>query len=115
MHRPGADPDRMGPEDFLCDFCGGHWAPDRPMVEGHRGSLICGPCLTVAYTALKLARDNSPPQPGETCVMCLAPKDSPHWRSPATPVHPLICEPCADQAARQLEKDKDSDWSRPRA
>ena len=55
MHRPGSDPLDMRAEDFLCDFCGEHWSEERPMVEGHHGSLACGPCLTAAFRATWLA------------------------------------------------------------
>lgn len=115
MHRPGSNELDMTAEDFLCDFCASHWAPDRPMVEGHRGSLVCGPCLSVAYAAVVHHAHNDRPEPGETCVLCLAEKQDPHWRSPVTPAHPLLCAPCIEQAARKLEKDRDCEWSRPTA
>lgn len=113
MHRQGADPSMMSPEDFLCDFCMHHWTPERPMVEGHRGSLICGRCLTVAYAAVHVLGAGEPAPEGETCLLCLSQKLGPHWRSEVVDARPLVCADCLNQAARQLEKDRDSDWKRP--
>jgi hypothetical protein len=111
MHRPGSNPDHMTAEDFLCDFCLHHWTPDRPMVEGHRGSLLCGECLTMAYVLAK-----SPHAPTATedaaCILCLQHKPGPHGLGPRAD-GPIVCAECIEQAARKLEKDKDCDWRRP--
>lgn len=111
MHRPGADIERMDMADILCDFCGTPWREDRPMIEGHRGSCICGSCLSLAYREVVLAAVSSRPEPlpagmsvadvvpgaptldgapmtadgraFEPCCLCLEGKpDEPHWRSP---------------------------------
>lgn len=106
MHRDGT-PERM--EDILCDFCGSSWTDDRPMVEGHRGSCICGRCLSVAYAEVVVAGVGDRPEPlpsgmtvsdlipgapdlrdpahagpaVEPCCLCLeSGRDEPHWRSP---------------------------------
>ena len=53
MHRPGADPVDLNPEDFWCDFCRRPWSDQVPFVEGHRGSCICGNCLSMAWIAVE--------------------------------------------------------------
>jgi hypothetical protein len=81
------------------------------MVEGHRGSLVCGPCLTVAYVSVILAGEGAGLPPDAACTLCLVHKDEPHWRSPAKDA--AACRACILQAARMLEKDRDTNWSRP--
>jgi hypothetical protein len=111
MHRPGADPENMGPDDFLCDFCGRGWAEDRPMVEGHRGSLICGRCLTVAYTEAVTHGLRSATS-GAACTLCLEPRDGPAWASPGRP-EAVACLRCIKQSAGVLTKDPEANWRRP--
>lgn len=113
MQRPGINQDNAQPEDFLCDFCRAAWSPDRAMVEGHRGSLICGPCLSLAYDALWNKGGGESVPDSVVCLMCLAHNDDPVWRSPAYP-DALICKRCAKQSAVMLERDPDSKWSRPK-
>ncbi|HLO41980.1 MAG TPA: hypothetical protein VK176_13220 [Phycisphaerales bacterium] len=97
---------------FKCDFCLKPWAEDRPMVEGHRGSLICGPCLTVAYAEVVLHQMSTQPPEGAVCTLCLEPRKDPHWRSPVRPdAH--ACLRCIKQSARVFEKDPESGWKRP--
>lgn len=112
MHRPGADPEHMTAEDFLCDFCGLCWAPERPMVEGHRGSLICGVCLAEAHRVVVLRGEGVRLSEGETCTLCLSPKDEPHWRGPAS-TRPAACKVCIKRSGAILEKDAESGWTRP--
>lgn len=114
MHRPGADPDNMSAEDFICDFCRRCWAQDRPMIEGHRGSLICGLCLAAAHTEVVLNGGGVRLPEGETCVLCLAPKDEPHWRGRAE-ARPPACKTCIKRSGAMLEKDPDNNWKRPTA
>lgn len=111
MHRPGANPAEMHPEDFLCDFCGRAWNGEFPMVEGHQGSLICGSCLTVAYAEVVRAKQGTAPD-GYRCTMCLEERDDPGWRSPAREAA-CACARCLRQAGAQLEKDPDWEWTRP--
>lgn len=90
------------------------------MIEGHRGSVICGNCLAVACAAL--AGDPGGDAGGDfDCTMCLeGAKDRAAldraaeggWRSPMYP-EAAICRRCADQAAGALQLDPDSDWTRP--
>ena len=67
MRKPGCDEENLLPTDFLCDYCGNTWSDDRPMVEGHRGSLVCARCLSLAYGLLWLSAPKwdgkSPPPP----------------------------------------------------
>lgn len=106
------DPSKTGNEFFLCDFCRGHWDPDRPMVEGHQGSLICGSCLSAAYVCVVNLGQGEPAEPGRRCTMCLEERSDPFWISPAYP-EARICGRCIRQAAGVLSKDPDSGWSRP--
>lgn len=112
MHRPGMDEHNATAADFLCDFCEASWADDRPMVEGHRGSLICGKCLTLAFDALWNRGQGVPRPEAETCVMCLSPNDDPVWVSPVRD-EARICKRCAKQSAVMLERDQDCGWKRP--
>lgn len=111
MQRPGADPNDMQVADFLCDFCRRAWDGTFPMVEGHQGSLVCGRCLTAAYTDLVNRRHGTAPA-GVTCTMCLEERDEHCWQSP---MHEdaVVCTRCCKQAAGRLHKDKDWDWSKP--
>jgi hypothetical protein len=111
MHRQGANPENMGPDDFLCDFCRRPWDGRSPMIEGHQGSLICGRCLTIAYRVVAL--DEGPAgEPGPICTMCLEQRAQANWRSP---LHDdaFICERCIRQSAQALSKDPDAGWARP--
>jgi hypothetical protein len=108
MHNTDAD----GNDYFLCDFCHSPWAEDRPMVEGHRGSLICSRCLTIAFGALAL-RDPPPEDcvQGE-CTLCLQYREVPTWPSPVDD-GVRACYRCVTQSARVLEKDAESGWKAP--
>lgn len=107
MHDAGAS----GLAFFKCDFCRRPWSDDRPMVEGHRGSLICAGCLTVAYTRLALLNDPDT-QRVERCALCLEPRDQPGYASPLDP-STVACLRCIKQSATVLHKDPDIDWSKP--
>jgi hypothetical protein len=120
MRKPGTDDNNVQMSDVLCDFCRREWTEDLPMVEGHRGSCICGRCLTVAYTEVILNRIGSA---GETytCAMCLESErdraainrgGEPGWRSPLHE-EAAICTRCIKQSAGVLQKDPDSGWRKP--
>lgn len=111
MQRPGMDPDNAKPEDFLCDFCRGTWSEERPMVEGHRGSLICGKCLTLAYDSAW--NTQSCPRLTATCTLCLEEKEDVYWQSPAYG-DAFACKRCIKQSVVMLERDPDTRWERPR-
>lgn len=114
MHRAGADPEQMGPEDFICDFCHQTWAEDRPMVEGHKGSLICGRCVTLSHAAVIHHESGELPGDHDACTTCLMHKHGePHWRSPATDA--MICRECVLRSGLMLVKDPDTDWQPPAA
>ncbi len=104
------DKDADGNEFFKCDFCGLAWADDRPMVEGHQGSLICAPCLTVAYVSL-VVHEEGMVHSGAKCSMCLEERKQPQWESPVRDAR--VCLRCLKQSATVLEKDKDYAWKRP--
>ncbi len=111
MHRPGTDPDNVRMSDVLCDFCLAEWTEDRPMIEGHHGSVICGNCLRVAYTAVCLAETDDASEDC-MCTMCLERRSDPAWQSPVRD-EAVVCRRCIKLAARQLERDPDLGWQRP--
>ncbi len=111
MHRPGSDPMDMQVSDFLCDFCRRAWDGTFPMVEGHEGSLICGRCLTVAYTEVVLNDSGSAPE-GSKCMLCLEKREDPSWQSP-THEEAVVCRRCLKQGAGRLHKDPDWEWTKP--
>lgn len=107
MHNPGAE----GNDYFVCDFCRRHWADDRPMVEGHKGSLICGQCLTPAYVEIVQLLQGTT-LAGTHCTMCLEHRNEPQWSSPLFP-ESHICRRCLKQAAGVLCRDPESGWHKP--
>ncbi len=109
MQRPGADPENMQATDFLCDFCGAPWDGESPVVEGHKGSLICGTCLAAAYRVLGLENGGNAPE-GYTCVMCLETRGEPGWAGAAGAA---VCKRCAKQSAAVLAKSNDYKWIKP--
>lgn len=116
MRRPGADEDNLAMSDFWCDFCHQGWTDERPMVEGHQGSLICSACLTLACRECLVEKRSAEAQSGETptCLMCLEERKDRLWRSPAY-TEAVACERCIRQAAAALEHDPDFKWKRPLA
>ncbi len=108
MHNPGAE----GNEFFLCDFCRRPWSEQRPMVEGHRGSLVCAACLSTAYTDLVHLQGGDTSRPGETCTLCLERRSQRHWRSPLYE-QAIICLRCVKQSSTAMEKDPEVGWKRP--
>lgn len=111
MHRPGTDPANVQMADILCDFCRTPWTDELPVVEGHRGSAICGRCLRIAYTELVLNHLDAAP-PDYTCTLCLEQRPDPAWQSPMHEAA-VICKRCTKQAAGILHKDKDHAWTKP--
>ncbi len=101
----------MEPEDFLCDFCHAPWAPERPFVEGHQGSCICGHCLHAALLALDAgARPQAAPE--TACVLCLEAGRGAAFAGAASPTA-HACERCLRQAAGVLGRDRASGWRPP--
>lgn len=107
------DESAEGAAVFKCDFCLSPWSEDLAMVEGHRGSIICGRCLSVAYAELIHLKSDRMVQPGEKCLLCLEEeRPEPHWESP-TREGVLACKRCIKQSAGVLHKDRDIAWSKP--
>lgn len=111
------DPASPGTDFFRCDFCRKPWAEDRPMVEGHRGSLICGQCLSVAYSSMPAANTPSPASQSAAdatrpCALCLENRRGWCWESPLFD-GVFACERCVRQSASVLAADPDSGWSKP--
>jgi hypothetical protein len=107
MHNPAAE----GNAFFVCDCCMQHWDEDRPMVEGHQGSLICSQCLTVGYGSLVHLHEGGE-HAGNKCVMCIEHRSEPLWQSPLRP-EIFVCVRCIRQAAGTLSADPDFGWKRP--
>ncbi|MFG0256291.1 MAG: ClpX C4-type zinc finger protein [Phycisphaerales bacterium JB043] len=104
------DKTAQGNDFFKCDFCLSPWDDANPMVEGHRGSLICSRCLRVAYT--QLVTHNSPDATTtDSCTLCLEAREQPVWISPLTEAN--ACLRCVKLSSRALERDEDSHWERP--
>lgn len=111
MRRDGTNPENVQPEDVLCDFCGqAAWADEEPCIEGHHGSIICGGCLTLAWTVVQIDKAGGAQQ---ACTMCLEERDEPGWQGASTDAH--ICKRCIKQAAGALHKSADWSWSKPEA
>ena len=107
------DTDAQGADMFVCDFCASPWREDRPMVEGHRGALICANCLSIAFTELVHLKLGSPVDPDEKCVLCLEHgRDERYWRSPIRD-EGVACLRCIKQSSGVLHKDPESDWTKP--
>ena len=113
MRREGTDENNAVMSDFSCDFCASEWVADLPMVEGHKGSLICGACLREACRRV-LVRGESTAGAGYACTLCLLTKSEPAWESPSRG-GAVICHWCINKSAGMLEKDPDFGWKRPEA
>jgi hypothetical protein len=110
MRREGTDEDAAVMGDFLCDYCGGAWTEDLAMVEGHKGSIICGVCLREAYRRVVVLGESSGEE-GYSCALCLLTKPEPAWRSAATGA--TVCRWCINRSATMLAKDPESGWAKP--
>jgi len=98
---------------FKCDFCTMAWDENRQMVEGHRGSLICSQCLSIAFTEVVHLDSGYLPTPKEVCILCLETgRDGFHWQSPLDS-SVLACRRCIKQSAGVLHKDPETDWKKP--
>jgi len=105
--------DRDGQLVFRCDFCTMVWDEDRQMIEGHRGSLICSQCLSIAYTELVHLDSGYAPPREEACILCLENgRDELHWQSPVNE-SAIACRRCVKQSAGVLHKDPDTPWKKP--
>ena len=111
MQRPGCDLTNIQLDDILCDFCHKPWGGNHAMIEGHEGSVICGQCLTVAFTFLCLGDAPESPK-GTKCNMCLEEREEPLWQSP---LHEdaWICRRCSRMGATSLDRSKDFEWTKP--
>lgn len=105
--------DEHGNLIFCCDFCANAWDEQRPMVEGHRGSLICGNCLSIAYMELVHLDTGITPPREQACVLCLENgREELHWVSPLNE-SVIACKRCIKQSAGVLHKDTDIPWKKP--
>ena len=120
MRKPGTDPTNVQMSDVLCDFCHREWTEDLPLIEGHHGACICGPCMTIAYTEIIMHKAGGS-LAEHRCTMCLEKETDraelgrggePGWQSPAHP-DAVICRRCIKLGSGALHKDRDFDWHKP--
>jgi len=121
MRKPGCNEDNVQMSDVLCDFCLQTWTEERPMVEGHQGSCICGDCLADAYRVLVMVESAVPETPSK-CILCLELRSEPSWHAPADTatarvdgVQPSACRRCVRQSAAVLQKVSEFGWRKPTA
>ncbi|MDP7008506.1 MAG: hypothetical protein QGI78_02940 [Phycisphaerales bacterium] len=111
MHRADTNVNDVQLEDILCDFCGDTaWANGTPCVEGHRGSVVCGDCLSKAYRRVVLVGNTE--LQNTTCTMCIERRDQSLWKG-SFGEGANICLRCIKQSATVLEKSEHWDWERP--
>ena len=119
MYKPGTNENDVSMSDVLCDFCHREWTDDLPVIEGHRGAVICGHCLAVAWSEMAAGGATTDPL-ASMCTMCreqgedraaLDRADEPGWHSPAYP-ESAICTRCITRAADTLERAPDWSWTR---
>lgn len=102
-----------------CDFCGIDWDPTGesdvpPMVEGHRGSVVCLACVRRALA------EATPSDAEIDCSMCLMnkPAGTRTWRFPVGEedvvpgrnLEAAACWSCVRLAAKTFHKDKDIEF-----
>jgi len=112
MRKPGCNEDNVQMSDVLCDFCMQEWTDDRPMVEGHQGSCVCGQCLADAYRAMVLT-EVPVPEAAAKCILCLETRNEPTWSH--RPDGPRACRRCVRQSAAVLQKATEFGWRKPEA
>mgnify|MGYP006299636091 CR=1 FL=1 len=94
---------------IACDFTGTEWDEQIPMIEGHRGAVIC-------LDALKLAIEQaSEAEEPFTCTLCRREREAGKkmWRHPEPPdgANPdaVVCWPCINMADRAFGEEPDTD------
>jgi hypothetical protein len=100
---------RAEPEGIVisCDFCRRDWDGAAPMIEGHRGSILCLECCQKALQEQAALPDKY------ACTLCLRfniPAVLPRWRNPQHP-EAIACQECLYQAARAFSRNKDVDFT----
>ena len=96
------------------------------MVEGHKGRLICGACLSRAYAQVCVREAGIVAPSHAACALCLMSKSGDYWQSESLvleeagevrvdPLSPgaLACRWCIDRSAQMLAKDAESGWKLP--
>ena len=95
---------------IACDFCGTEWDQVKPMIEGHRGSVICLPCVKSSITT------NAESAEEFVCTLCLSaqPGGTTVWRPHpvAEKANPeaVVCESCIQQASEAFGKERNVDF-----
>ena len=73
------------------------------MIEGHRGSCICGDCLSSA--SLALVQERLIPEVAQ-CVLCLRTDRNPIWKG-QDPSSASACRGCIRRSARLMAAEPD--------
>lgn len=95
-----------------CDFTGIDWDEEIPMIEGHRGSIICLDALVKAVDGASEVTEEV------ECTMCRRKKQPPERMWQPTESHEnanpaaAICWDCIQQADRSFSRDPDTEWER---
>ena len=95
-----------------CDFCGTDWDEVVPMIEGHRGSVLCLSCLKAALDLTQPASE------AFECTLCLShkPAEKKRWIHPQPQPSPglnpdaVLCWDCIRLAAKGFHKDAEVDF-----
>jgi len=97
---------------LACDFCGTDWDMERPMIEGHQGSILCLACLARAV------EEATEPAAPFACTLCLVEREPPmkRWAHPdageGANREAAVCWDCIRQADRAFAKDEETAWER---
>jgi hypothetical protein len=90
-----------------CGFCRRDWDGIEPMIEGHRGSVICPDCLGKAAVEVRAAAAGAGAETFQ-CTLCLRaniPLTMEHWSNPAHP-EAIVCMDCIQQATGAMGRTK---------
>src|SRR5215471_13883877 len=90
-----------------CDFCATDWNGAAPVIEGHRGSIICLECLKRALGEMKHGEGKF------NCVLCLREgiaENVDRWEHQNRP-GVFACKSCVLQAADVFDRDPDVEWT----
>ena len=90
-----------------CDFCRTDLDGQFPVIEGHRGAIICLECLKLALDSLTTESTTY------KCVLCLReplPPTLPRFHHPNAP-DTFACRDCIHQTADVFDRDPDINWN----
>src|SRR4030095_9584123 len=86
-----------------CDFCGTDWDGVSPVIEGHRGSIICLECMKATPDGMQSGREPFTWVLGRREPI---PASVERWNH-ANHAQTYACKSCVHQAAEVFDKDPD--------